>query len=231
MKKIVLLFILFCSSIAGQNYNVTENELFRSGNVLIKRLMSYDGDAKGNPYLNEDFIAGKIIFDNGKEYDALVRLNISEQKFEIRKDKNSKPSAIEIDQSVLVKIGDNKYKLHSFNLGSSTNTIGILEECLIDKNYSLYYFPQKKLEMEKKPQIMAPTTGYSKPPRPEWKDNSSFLVFYKNKAYRLPTSHKKVTDLKLFDQKLYKKYRKSNKLNLKNKESLVRLLTYFNSNL
>jgi len=229
MKYILLLFTFFCVNSTAQNYNVVENELLRSGNVLIKRLMTYDGDAKGNPYLNEDFQKGKIIFNNGKEYEALIRLNVSEQKFEIRKDKNVQPSAIEINKSVIVEIGDKKYKLHSFNLGSDINTIGILEECLIDKNYSLYFFPQKKLEMEKKPQITAPTTGYSKPPRPEWKNNSSFIVFYKDKAYELPNSHKKVLALKLFDDKLYKKYRKSAKLNLKKKESLIGLLTYLNS--
>ena len=83
--------------------------------------------------------------------------------------------------------------------------------------------------MEKKPQITAPATGYSKPPRPEWKNNSSFIVFYKDKAYELANSHKKVLALKLFDDKLYKKYRKSAKLNLKKKESLIGLLTYLNS--
>ena len=53
--------------------------------------------------------------------------------------------AIKIDETVKVNIGEASYKLHSFNLGSSTNTIGILEECLILDKYALFYFPQKKL--------------------------------------------------------------------------------------
>ena len=69
MKYVFLLFFLSSVTTNSQNYNVTENELFRSGNVLIKKLMTYDGDAKGNPYLNEDFQKGKIIFNNGKEYE------------------------------------------------------------------------------------------------------------------------------------------------------------------
>ena len=218
-----------CSIGFSQNYDISPDQLINSGNVLIERLKKYDGDAKGNPYLNKDFVYGKLVFNNGKEYDALIRLNVSEQKFEIKKDINSTPSAIKIDETVKVTIAKASYKLHSFNLGSSINTIAILEECLILDKYALYYFPQKKLEMPNKSAIPAPTSGYTKPPRPEWKDNSAYLIFYNNKTYELPTSHKKMMDLRLFDEKLYKKYRKANKLNLKNKESLKGLITYFNS--
>ena len=172
--------------------------------LIIQRLKKYEGNAKGNPYTSKDFIKGKLVFDNGKIYKALIRLNVSEQKFEIKKDINSTPSAIKIDQTVKVNIGKASYKLHSFNLGSSTNTIGILEECLILDKYSLFYFPQKKLEMPNKSAIPAPTSGYTKPPRPEWRDNSAYLIFYNNKTYKLPTSHKKMMDLGLFDEKLYK---------------------------
>ncbi|MBT7624347.1 MAG: hypothetical protein HN595_07425 [Flavobacteriaceae bacterium] len=230
MKKIILLLICcFCSIGFSQNYDISPDQLLNSGNVLIQRLKKYEGNAKGNPYTSKDFIKGKLVFDNGKIYKALIRLNLSEQKFEIKKDINSTPSAIKIDQTVKVNIGKASYKLHSFNLGSSTNTIGILEECLILDKYSLFYFPQKKLEMPNKSAIPAPTSGYTKPPRPEWRDNSAYLIFYNNKTYKLPTSHKKMMDLGLFDEKLYKKYRKANKLNLKNKESLKGLITYFNS--
>ena len=230
MKKIILLLILCIpNGVFSQNYDISPDQLINSGNVLIERLKKYDGDAKGNPYLNKDFVYGKLVFNNGKEYDALIRLNVSEQKFEIKKDINSNPAAIQIDETVKVNIAKASYKLHSFNLGSNTNTIAILEECLILDKYALYYFPQKKLEMPSKSAIPAPTSGYTKPIRPEWKDDSAYLIFYNNKTYKLPTSHKKMLDLRLFDEKLYKKYRKANKLNLKNKESLKGLITYFNS--
>ena len=61
------------------------------------------------------------------------------------------------------------------------------------------------------------------------KDNSSFIIFHVGKTYQLPTSHKKMIELRLFDEKLYKKYRKANKLNLKKEESLKELVSYFNS--
>ena len=110
-----------CSIGFSQNYDISPDQLLNSGNVLIERLKKYDGDAKGNPYLNKDFVYGKLVFNNGKEYDALIRLNVSEQKFEIKKDINSNPAAIQIDETVKVNIAKASYKLHSFNLGSSIN--------------------------------------------------------------------------------------------------------------
>jgi hypothetical protein len=230
MKKIIVLIILSFSSLGlSQNYDISLDQITRSGNVLIKRLTSYDAEVKGNPYLEKDFKSGKLIFKNGKQYDVFLRLDVSEQKFEIKKNIQAEASAIEIDESVTVKIMDNTYKLHSFSFGSLSKTIGILEECLVLDKYGLYYFPQKKIEMPKKSGIPAPASGYSKPAKAEWKNNGVYLIFYNNKTYKLPTSHKKMVELNLFDKKEYKKYRKENKLNLKNKESLIRLVTYFNS--
>mgnify|MGYP003322980368 CR=1 FL=1 len=45
--------------------------------------------------------------------------------------------------------------------------------------------------MPKESGIASPSTGYSKAPQPEWKDNSSFIIFHDGKTYQLPTSHKK----------------------------------------
>ena len=54
-------------------------------------------EAEGSPYLNEEFTKGKIVFNNGKEYDVLTRLNVGTQKFEIKKNFNSPASLIDIE--------------------------------------------------------------------------------------------------------------------------------------
>jgi len=80
-----------------------------------------------------------------------------------------------------------------------------------------------------KPNVSAPATGFTKPPSPKWVDNSVFLILNNNKSYIVPSSHKKMQALNLLDGKAYKKYRKANRLNLKNKESLKDFVTYLNS--
>ena len=75
----------------------------------------------------------------------------------------------------------------------------------------------------------APTTGFSKTPKPKWAEASEFLILKDNNWYSVPNSFKKLLSKNIFDPKLLKKYKKSNKLNIKKKESLIRMVTYFNS--
>ena len=225
LSIISFLFMHLCYS---QVIDLSQDELLRSGNVFLKKFNTSNSDIKGNPFLEEKFQKGNISFPNGKIYTAFIRLDVANQKFEIKKDLNSKPSSIEIDNSVSVTINQDNFKNRSFELGNN-KTIGILKECLITEKYELFYYPQKIIEMPNNNGISAPPTGYTKTPQAKWKDNSSFIIFYDGKTYQLPTSHKKMIELRLFDEKLYKKYRKANKLNLKKEESLKELVSYFNS--
>ena len=143
MKKIILIFTIFISQFATSQFGPIISDLFVEGNVNLYDLTKYDKSVKGSPYLTNTFESGKIIFKNGKQYDAQIRLNISEQKFEIKNSSNQ-ASAIEINQNVTINIADKIYNLYSFKMNGSTNTIGILEDILKLENYGLYYFPQKK---------------------------------------------------------------------------------------
>ena len=126
MKKIIIsIFILTISFTYnyGQDYgigSVTTDDLFSGGNVVLRKLMKRDySEAEGSPYLNEEFTKGKIVFNNGKEYDVLTRLNVGNQKFEIKKNFNSPASLIDINESVTVQMNNKNYNLHSINLNLS----------------------------------------------------------------------------------------------------------------
>ena len=75
----------------------------------------------------------------------------------------------------------------------------------------------------------APPTGFTKVPKPKWADASEFLILKNENWYAIPNSFKKLLSKNIFDPKLLKKYKKSNKLNIKKKESLIKMVTYFNS--
>ena len=208
---------------------VTTGDLFSGGNVMLRKLMKRDySEADGSPYLNDKFIKGKITFDNGKEYDILTRLNVGSQKFEIRKDLNSEISIIEINESVTIKMENKKYNLHSINL-ENKQILAVLEKCVENERMSLYYFPRKVIKMPVETGAVAPTTGFTKTPKPKWADANEFLILKNNNWYTVPNSFKKLVEKNIFDKKLLKKYKKSNKLNVKKKESLIKLVSYFNS--
>ena len=92
MKKIIL-FIFFVNIINAQNFTeLTEQNLFRGGNVfLIDKMNSYDLDIDGTPYLNPDFDKGQIKFENGNTYSGEIRIDLVAQNFQI-KGKNGKIS-------------------------------------------------------------------------------------------------------------------------------------------
>ena len=208
---------------------VTTGDLFSGGNVMLRKLMKRDySEADGSPYLNDKFIKGKITFDNGKEYDILTRLNVGSQKFEIRKDLNSEISIIEINESVTIEMENKKYNLHSINL-ENKQILAVLEKCVENERMSLYYFPRKVIKMPVETGAVAPTTGFTKTPKPKWADANEFLILKNNNWYTVPNSFKKLVEKNIFDKKLLKKYKKSNKLNVKKKESLINLVSYFNS--
>tara|TARA_B000000475_G_scaffold88053_1_gene71273 strand:- start:131 stop:841 length:711 start_codon:yes stop_codon:yes gene_type:complete len=235
MKKIILILLILTMSIPityGQDTGitgVTTGDLFSGGNVMLRKLMKRDySEADGSPYLNDKFVKGKITFDNGKEYDILTRLNVGSQKFEIRKDLNSEISIIEINESVTIKMENKKYNLHSINL-ENKQILAVLEKCVENERMSLYYFPRKVIKMPVETGAVAPTTGFTKTPKPKWADANEFLILNNNNWYTVPNSFKKLVEKNIFDQKLLKKYKKSNKLNVKKKESLIKLVSYFNS--
>ena len=235
MKKIIIsIFILTISFTYnyGQDYgigSVTTDDLFSGGNVILRKLMKRDySEAEGSPYLNEEFTKGKIVFNNGKEYDVLTRLNVGTQKFEIKKNYNSPASLIDINESVTVQMNNKNYNLHSINLNNE-QILAILEDCIELENISLYYVPREAIKMPVETGATAPPTGFTKVPKPKWADASEFLILKDENWYAIPNSFKKLLSKNIFDPKLLKKYKKSNKLNIKKKESLIRMVTYFNS--
>ena len=246
MKKFIISLFVFTISVPIINAQdsgfgaVNPSDLFSGGNVILRGLMERDyelvllngemihGNAEGSPFLNDDFTKGKIIFNNGKEYDVLTRLNVGSQKFEIKKNFNSPASLIDINKSVTVQMNNKSYNLHSINLGNE-QILAILEDCVELENISLYYFPRKVIKMPVETGAAAPTTGFTKVPKPKWADASEFLILKDNNWYSIPNSFKKLVSMNIFDSKLLKKYKKSNKLNIKKKESLIKMVTYFNS--
>ena len=182
MKKIIIsIFVLTISftHTFGQDYgigSVTSDDLFSGGNVILRKLMKRDySEAEGSPYLNDQFTKGKIIFNNGKVYDVLTRLNVGTQKFEIKKNINSPASLIEIDETVTVQMNNKKYNLHSISL-ENEQILAILEDCIELENISLYYFPRKVIKMPVETGAAAPSTGFTKVPKPKWADASKFLI-------------------------------------------------------
>jgi hypothetical protein len=237
MKKILILtFLMVFNFSNGQIVelqsmsDLTQQKLFSAGNIFIKdkTKKNLPSEIKGHPYLDKEFKKGNLFFENNKKYSALIRFDVSEQKFEIKKNINSSITSIGIDKTVNVIIGKKIFKSHSFTLhNESQSTIAILEEIKKTDNHSLYMYPIKSIKLPDEKVSTAP--GSVKDPIAEWKDTNKFIIIKNNIGYIIPKSHKKMSDLKLLKTDDYKKFRKKYKLNLKKRESLVKFVDFLNS--
>ena len=227
MKKIILL-LLFVNILNSQSFtDLTEQNLYRGGNVfLLDKMNNYDDDIDGTPYLNPDFDKGRIIFENGNSYSGDIRIDLVAQNFQI-KGKNGKITPIEVNNKVKIDIKGDKYKLHNIN-SVEFGEVGILRECIELENISLYYFPRKKIQKPIEAGISAPSSGYGKTNNPEWKDDGFYFFLINEKYIRIPNKYKKLVELRLFDENKLKTFRKKYKLDLKKESKLIELTKYFN---
>ena len=222
-NQIILLFYLFTLT----NYSQDLISFHNSGNFqLIQKLSFYDINIKGTPFIFEEFVTGKIVFESGKNIVGDFRMDLYTHKIQT-KNNDGKIFEISIDNTFELIIGGKKYSFHELDL-IETNNFVILRECLKLENISLYEFYNKDLKKPIEVTGSAANSGYGKTADPEWVDQSAYIIYYKNKYFEVPKNHKKMIGLKVFNEKDYTKFRKENKINLKKEEDLKQLIAFFN---
>ena len=222
-NQIILFFYLFTLT----NYSQDLISFHNSGNFqLIQKLSFYDINIKGTPFIFEDFVTGKIVFESGKNIVGDFRMDLYTHKIQT-KNNDGKIFEISIDNTFELIIGGKKYSFHELDL-IETNNFVILRECLKLENISLYEFYNKDLKKPIEVTGSAANSGYGKTADPEWVDQSAYIIYYKNKYFEVPKNHKKMIGLKVFNEKDYTKFRKENKINLKKEEDLKQLIVFFN---
>ena len=140
-NQIVLFFYLFTLT----NYSQDLISFHNSGNFqLIQKLSFYDINIKGTPFIFEDFVTGKIVFESGKNIVGDFRMDLYAHKIQT-KNNDGKIFEISIDNAFELIIDGKKYSFHELDL-IETNNFVILRECLKLENISLYEFYNKNLK-------------------------------------------------------------------------------------
>lgn len=236
MKKIffTICFLLSLQYTQAQasNYSsmsdLTEDKILRGGDIFVidKLKNSKNIEATGNTYLSEKFIKGSIEFKDGKKYEAMLRLDIFNQTFEI-KNNDGKITPISINENVEIYLDEQRYTMHSVMLGEKGD-LAILKDIVVNEDLSLYFLPRKVLELPNERAIQAPSSGYSEnKQKAKWKEAHLYLIKSNGNYIEIPKSHKKMSLLGIFNEKEYKSFRKQNKIDLKNEDDLKKLVNYF----
>lgn len=182
---------------------------------------------KGSPYVNEEFLLGKIYKENKVIFDKLhLRYNAFSDEIEIRNSDKGKKidyGAIKRNSDEFIKIFNTVYVFVPFE---SSKIPGHYYEVLsTQKTFDLY----KKTKVIFHPPVDA-VTSYDKNRPAEFKQTNTYYLVDKNKEfYELPSNKNKLLKALSKENKKVKDYAKKNKLNPTNEKDLIQLVSYYNS--
>ena len=224
MKRIKgsLLLIVLCISLpVSAQVMSTELQNFYD-DFASKKLMAgpkieiYDG----SPYLNDEFTSGKIILDNGNEYnDILLRYNIYYDQFEFNRD--GEELALEKGKYYSCFIlGEEYFFYREFFIGNK-KIEGYLKR-ITDGEYSLYIRYSALLREAEKPE------PYKEARKAMFIPVKPIYLIGKNDGsiYEIKNSRDFLKNFSYLEEDIRNNFDK--KLKLKKEEDFVNLLNYLN---
>lgn len=201
-------------------------------NELTNKFRNADGsklkfsDIHGSMYYEEDFVIGKVHLGTQYYGKYAMRYNAFADEIEAKKTELHDPQVITKSFMLWFEIGNDKYVLRDYVDFEDNLTDGYFMELVSHEKYSLYQKRQKMLREGRK----AENPNQADIP-PRFLDSNSFYIAVGDKnPLKLKTSKKALKDFVPEEQmgKL-KKFMKENKINLGEKEDLVKLVNYMNS--
>ena len=200
---------------------VSFGNLDRSGVVSFstKSTSTINVEAKGSPYLEEEFQAGEIIVED-KKINQYLRYNAYSREIEIQQGPKNFTALLKRPE-FKARINDRLYEIRNYinEDGQVRNTYMV---SLVKGKYELLFKPIKRLKRGR-----SGSTSYDRSYPPQFIDISEYAVSIDGEpAIGLPLRKK---DLKkvLKDEKV-EDLIKSNKLKIKVEEDLIRLFVLLN---
>jgi hypothetical protein len=179
---------------------------------------------QGNPYLNEEFVEGKITVDNELNYKKQLRYNAYSDIFELRGDDNQ-INALLRSTNVTVLIDNSLFALNDYLLNNAIKE-GYFEKLNRNgKTILLKQYSKKFIDV-----VKAKSSYQSDSPAKFVLDKSYFIK--KNEvspAIKIILKKKNILSVLNDKEILIKEYISKNKLNLKNEQDVVQLFDYYNS--
>ncbi len=229
MNKILslslIVFTLTITPLFAQQYTENTNEEIQNYTIRAKSI-NLD-NTKGSPFENDEFVLGSILSDNSTLIsNVYLRYNAHQDEFQIKPTLNvpdMNVQAIKKSTDFFIKMGDEiyTYKLPQDGFG------GYYQILVEGNNVDLLKKISKKF-IEGQNSVTMMTGNHPN----RLIDESSYVVSKDNKIIEVTGSKNKILEAIAGDQKNeLKKYTKSEKLNVKKEEDLIKVVNYYNENL
>ncbi len=226
MKNIFLFFLLIGTYFNTFSQQVSNNSIRDLEQVLATRTFANNEnkyvDAKGTPYLTENYISAKI--SPGDKF-YWIRYNAYNDEMEVKL--NDKKTIVLDNSKVSYKITPKGSANSYVTLNEvGKNKPGYFIEIQKSNNVSLY----KKIEKKYTP-VTPATSSYDRD-KPAYfsKGKETFYIQFNNyeALQKLPTKQKAFLTLFSNDKKI-KDYIKKNKIKLSKEQNLIQLFNFINS--
>ncbi|MBF8151209.1 hypothetical protein ITJ86_14970 [Winogradskyella sp. F6397] len=215
--------LLFCSLfqvISAQDVNV---DIATERNLMSKNISS-KVNAEGSPYIDENFSSVRIAEQNNKIY--VARYNAYNGELEVKLDKG-KIIALDnnSDYEVTFTLTDKKYKTKTYITESGVSKRGFLVVLSENENHSL--FKEERIKYYEK--VEATSSYQQNKPAKFKKQDDLYYIQLGDVVTIMP--QKKRDLLKAFPEnsKKLKSYMKTNKLNPKHEDDLIKIADYLST--
>lgn len=231
MKRQILsaFLLLIPVSLMAQVVSVSEQDLFRGGNINLVKLVADNKNYKGSPYLNDTFENTALVFDSNRGFEGPMRYHMGYQIFEFKNAAGERFKILPASDFKLVHQGKS-YVRDKIRLKSEGELDGVFQLLWEGQHFRVLRYLKKELEQARKDGIPAPATGSSDGPLPTWIDRSYYVIAKSNEGIRVENSHKKMIKLNFFNAKVYKTYTDQRKVKLKNEEALLEMVAHLDQN-
>lgn len=219
-RNLTIVFILFFAITYAQNIQLPTEYI--SNSTLGGVNNNLPANVQGSPYVNEEFVIGKVFINEDKPYTGLLRYNAYNDGIEM-KTENGVITLLKREY-LKAQIDGKLYLIENYKTENGTIRKTYFVE--LNEGKARLLLNQRKKFVEAKPA----RSTYSKDQPPKFEDETSYYLITEGKA-AVKTKLKSNDVLAAFadHQKELQDFVKQNKLKLKNEAEVIQLLAYYNS--
>lgn len=223
--------ILTFGTTLAQQYSENNTQLSEKSPVTIEEYLTpakkITQDFKGSPFANETFVSGALLSNNGVLISNIfLRYNAYQDEFQVKKLMNAAETnleAIRKTQDVYIKIANDIY---SYKIPDATQGIGGYYQILLEGNTFDLFKKNSKKYIEGADSVNKMTGNHAARIVDE---SFYYLVNSEGKFMELPSSKsKKIDAIGGENKNNLKKFIKTNKLNIKKEEDLIKIISHIN---
>lgn len=218
-RNLTIVFILFFAITYAQNIQLPTEYLNNSTLGGVNN--NLPANVQGSPYINEEFVIGKVFVNENKPYAGILRYNAYNDGIEMKTEKGI-ITLLKRDY-LKAEINGKLYLIESYKVNGAIRKTYFVE---LNKGKARLLLKQGKKFVEAKPA----RSSYSKDQPPKFEDETSYYITLEGKA-AVETKLKSKDVLAAFadHQKELQDFVKQNKLKLKTEAEVMQLLAYYNS--